>query len=675
MTSRLSFAVLVFALLLAVQTTLSAPSDNGVFFDPHAAARYRELFSTNPRFAQLRKDMDTVDRGKERTFLRSGVRYNDHLFDIARVGNLAQEMALLYLYTGDADAAALAQECVETLMKFPKWDYFLEGGKDVLGFQRAPNSAISVAVTVEALGEKIPLDLRKRWLTTMAERGIEPCYRSTYGMRHPEQVKGWSVDTTSTYFEQRPLDRGLSLVRWPYILNINNLKAVPASATALAALVYRNYFGETPDTKRWLEQGIYSIGTFRDLYRRDGSYEEGVSYAHYTTLHIIQAVDALRRAGVVDMTDLLNWNGYQDFLVEMTLPTRDDLHTIVNFSDAASGVPASPSFWIAKQTRDGLAQWFGETLAGSRDMWSVIFYDESVPLSPPPQKAHLWMSDLSWIVGRTGYEPADLVVAMRSGGPYNHEHADRNGLIVKCFGEKLVVDPYRPPYSFRDPAWKMRQTGGHSCVLIDGKGHQYVDGHDGTNASIASASVIRKGERGGYLFWTSDATPAYALVLPDVRSITRTVITLTEVPAVVVVDKVIKSNDPSVIQARFYGFNNDGKGTIVAAQSGFTITRPYATLSGNASSEAGVSFISGVPDIPAAQAVLYPYVDVATAHPSKETCLVTVLLPSGAQGPKATASVTRSGSIYTATITSGGRSTSVRVMDSGAVPEFQVGGE
>ena len=31
-----------------------------------------------------------------------------------------------------------------------------------------------------------------------------------------------------------------------------------------------------------------------------------------------------------------------------------------------------------------------------------------------------------WVVSRTGWEAADTVVAFRSGGPANHEHADRN---------------------------------------------------------------------------------------------------------------------------------------------------------------------------------------------------------------------------------------------------------
>jgi hypothetical protein len=418
---------------------------------------------------------------------------------------------------------------------------------------------------------------------------------------------------------------------------------------------------------------VYSIGTFHDIYARDGSYNEGVSYAHYTTLHIILAVDALRRTGIADLSGMLNWTGYQDYLLEMTLPTDDDPHAIVNFSDAGAGAQASPSFWISRQTRDGLARWFGENLAVSRDLWSVLYYDPSVPATPPPQQPHLWRSDLDWIVGRTGYRSSDLVVAMRSGGPSNHEHADRNGIIVKCFGEKLVVDPMRPPYSFRDPAWKMRLTAGHSCLLIDGKGHQYVDGHEGTNASRAVASIIRHCERAGYFFWTSDATRAYSLVLPDVHSVTRTVVTLTGLPAVVVVDKIIKRSEPSTIQARFYAYNPDGKGTITVTQKGFQVSRPHASLAGTASSNAGLVCTASVPDIPPAQAALYPFADAGTTQPAQEICLVTALLPSPSGSKVGTTQISRDGSIYTVLFSSGPRSASVRIIDSGAVPEFEVG--
>ena len=163
----------------------------------------------------------------------------------------------------------------------------------------------------------------------------------------------------------------------------------------------------------------------------------------------------------------------------------------------------------------------------------------------------------------------DLVVAMRSGPPFNHEHADRNGMILKCFGERLVVDPMRPPYARLDSSWKMRLTPGHSAALVDGQGHQYVSGVDGTNASEAVATIIRHGTRDGYMFWTSDATPAFQLVLPDVESITRTMITLTRIPAVIVIDKLIKKIDPLdvagtllCIQHRREGEREHGRGRV-----------------------------------------------------------------------------------------------------------------
>jgi hypothetical protein len=208
--------------------------------------------------------------------------------------------------------------------------------------------------------------------------------------------------------------------------------------------------------------------------------------------------------------------------------------------------------------------------------------------------------------------------------------------------------------------------------LIDGKGHQYVDGHEGTNASQASATIIRRGERNGYFFWASDATPAYKLVLPDVHSVTRTVVALTDPPALVVVDKIIKDSVPSSVQARFYGYNADGKGTITATQDAFTVTRPHARLVGVASSNAGVVFSNSVPDIPPAQARLYPFADVGTVQLDKEICLVTVLLPAASSGATGTARVNRDGMIYTARISVGARTASVRIIDSGTVPEFEV---
>jgi len=667
---NLAFLTIILTILLSGSCT--AGDRPGVFYDRDDVPRFKQYYGSDPLFADLRKELQQIDRSAERKFLRSEVRYNDQLFDILRVGNLAQQMALVYLFTGDRDAADLARECIETLMKFPRWDYFLEGGAEIVGLQRAPNSALAVSLVVETLGDLVSPAVRNGWLKTMAVRGTEPCYRSTYGMRYPDRVKGWTMDTTSTYFQHRPGDRGINLARWPIILDRINLKAIPASVLALSALTYRKYLGENDDTRRWLEQAVFSVSTFQDIYTPDGSYSEGVSYAHYTTLHLIQAIDALRRNDVADLSDLLNWNGYQTYLLEMTTPTIEDSGAIVNFSDAGKGANSSVSFWIARQTRDGQAQWFGENRAVGRDIWSVMYYDPTVAKEVPPQVPHLWHSNLDWIVGRTGYATDDLVVALRSGGPQNHEHADRNSLILKCFGEKLVVDPMRPPYTFTDPSWKMRLTMGHSAVLVDGQGHQYVDGREGTNASQASASIIRSGERQAYMFWTSDATPAYRLILPDVRSITRTVVMLKALPAVVVIDKVIKETTPSRIQARYYGLNNDQKGAITAGGSTFTIIRPNARLRGWSVSTSDVAATAGEPSIPADQARLFPFVDVSTVNPERETCLLTVLLPSAGDTVSGAVECVRNGSTFEVHIMNRGIKQIVRVFNSSTVPEFEI---
>lgn len=665
----LPLATALFILTALLMPGRSAAAEGSVFFRDADRARFRTLYATHPSFAALRHQMDTVDRARERAFLRSGVRYNDHLYDIERIGTLAQRMSLLFVYTGDEDAAKLAEECIESLMKFPKWDYFLEGGTQTIGLQRAPNSALAVAMVVEALGDRIPAATRTRWLKTMAVRGTEPSYLATYGMRYPDRVKGWTMDTTSTYFEHRPLERGISLAKWPIILNTINLKAIPASVLALSALVYRKHLGPDADTERWIEQAVYSIGTFGGIYARDGSYNEGVSYAHYTTLHLIQAIEALKLTGVADLTDLLNWQGYQDYLLGMSLPSADDPTASVNFSDASTGGHASVSYWIARHTRDGVAQWFGDTMPVSHDAWAVLCYDPTVKAQPPVGGTRLWRSELDWIVGRTGYGTDDLVVAMRSGPPYNHEHADRNGIIVKAFGERLVVDPMRPPYARLDPSWKMRLTPGHSAALVDGQGHQYVSGIDGTNASDAHASLIRWGERDGYLFWTSDATHAFRLVIPDVELITRTVVTLTRIPAVIVIDKLVKKSTPSTLQARFYAYNNDGKGSVATAEDGFAITRPAASLRGLAIAGTGVSVRTAFPEIPAEKAKLFPFVEASTARPAKESFLISVLQP--VRGAAAgTAVVQEENGAYRVSFT--GTTTTVLIRDAGPVPEFEV---
>jgi hypothetical protein len=662
---------------------LTAPSAKlsfGLLFDEEHLKMMHSSFAGMPLFAALRQRLAAFDRAKERQFLKNEVRYNDHLYHIARLSESAQQMAFYYAMTEDKDAARLATECIRTMMKFPKWDYFLEAGKDVIGIQRASSSIVAVALCADWLGQTVPDKERASWLETMGERGCEACFRSLHGMRHPERVVGWSMDPTSTYFEHRPGDR-VDLSNWPHILDKTNLKAVPASALAIGAVAYQRQFGKSEKTERWLEQAIFSVKTFRDLFARDGSYNEGVSYAQYTALHLAQATTILHRFQLADLHDLINWPGYLDYLYGMSMPVQDDAYEIVNFGDngnAKSGEAGKPKrtsmpMWIAARFHDGQASWFAENLGGELDEWALIWHQPQLRAETPKAGPQLWHSDLDWIVARTGYLPDDLVVAMRSGGPSNHEHADRNSIIVKCHGEHLVADPYRPPYSFSDPSWMMRTTLGHSALLIDGKPHQYHDGTEGTNASQATAHIIRQGERAGYFFWTSDATPAYQLVMPDVKSVTRTVIVLHEVPAVLLLDKVIKTAQPSRIQARFFAYNLDGKGSIMAESSGFKTLRPRAEMHAFAASQNGLGVEVLRPPIPDENAVKHPFAEISTQIPGLESFLVTVLLPVRKGDTPGTALISRvNEQEYVIQLNSSSRQLSCRILDTEMIPEFEI---
>src|SRR5690606_30432504 len=126
------------------------------------------------------------------------------------------------------------------------------------------------------------------------------------------------------------------------------------------------------------------------------------------------------------------------------------------------------------------------------------------------------------VISRTGWGVDDNLVALRSGGPANHEHADRNSVIFKAYGERLLHDPYRAAYVNQQPRWVLRQTEAHTAVLIDGRGHQYHDGSEGTNASWAFAKVIDYTTGPDWMCVTSDATDAYQLVNPDVTRVRRT---------------------------------------------------------------------------------------------------------------------------------------------------------
>ncbi len=605
---------------------------HGILFDDARVPAIRELYASHPFFAPLRVEIEGVDRAAERRFMTSEVRLNDHLTDIGRVSSTAESMALHYLLTGDEDAAALAVECVETLMRFPKWDFFLDGDRSI-GVQRAPATTIAVTLVSDWLGDQVAQSDRERWITTMGERGCEACYLGLYGIRYPREVVGWRFDPESTILERRP-GNFTDMNRRPEITQTTNLRAAPACGLIYGAAAHAAVLGKTPDYERWIEMGAHAVDAFGDIFMPDGSYDEGISYANYTTEQLTEAITVLARSTGQDLSQRINWEGYIDYVTNMSMATTSDPYEIVNFGDngnaktgeAGAVARTSVPFWVARKLDSGKAQWFGSNLGGRADIRSLLFFDDTVQPTPPSSGNQYWECDLDWVVARTGYEEDDLVVAMRSGRPANHEHADRNSIVIKCYGEQLVTDPYRPPYSFADPAWRMRLTEGHSAVLIDGRGHEHHNGVEGTNASQSYARILRSDSGRGHASWISDASQAYRLVDLRIAMVRRWVMVSYQIPAVVVIDRVLKREGDSTMEARYFGFNwDDALELDVSGSSAFSIIRPGAVLNAVCHSSSGVRVERSALPIPDERAVRHPFIRVATTTPSKEMLLVTAM--------------------------------------------------
>jgi len=316
----------------------------------------------------------------------------------------------------------------------------------------------------------------------------------------------------------------------------------------------------------------------------------------------------------------------------MSLATEANPYGVVNFGDSGA-LPANlhavkrtalPT-WIARETRNQQAQAYATLLGGKPDLWSALWYDQSVKAQLPADGPRLWISDSDRVVARTGFGKEHLVVAMRSGPPGNHEHADRNSLIVKCHGQELVADPLRPPYSYSDPSWRLRLTEGHSAILIDGRGHEHHNGVEGTNSSNSYARIVSHAGNDRHATWTSDATQPYRLTDTEIKSVVRTVGVLYAVPAVVLVDRIARWSGASTVQARFFGYNFDGEGRLLADKDTFEVHRPGAVLRGVTACTTQCTCRTGALNIPDEISQRHPFVDVET-NASPDITLVTVMV-------------------------------------------------
>jgi hypothetical protein len=634
-------------------------SRKGLLFDAGDLTRLRETV-VHPRFAPYWRSLTDADLEADRRFLTTELKLNNHVKHMLQARQILERTSFVFALTHDPRQLEIANLAINKLLAYKRWDYFLEGGEETIGLQRAPEATLAMAFARDWLDSDLSGETKEEMERQIAEKGAPACYRTLYGMKYPDRVKGWGFDPESDYAFR------FDLRRWPLILNSTNLKVIPIAGLGVAGCLLR---GKHALAQRWLDMALQSARAFSVMFGPDGSYEEGVGYWGYTAQHLALFLEVLRRTTGQDERHLINFPGTSQYALQMSMPTAGKTDDCVNFSDAGAMGDISVAAWTAGLFHDGLAQHVATTVGEVRSNYAVIWYDPAVKAAlPGPELLDVRFSN-DWVVSRSGWKEEDGVMALRSGGPSNHEHADRNSIIFKAFGERLFHDPFHAAYSYTQPHWLLRQTEAHTAVLIGGKGHQYHDGHEGTNSSWAEANVLEYRPGKGYLVVTSEATQAYRLVNKDVKLVTRTAVFL-KPDVLLICDRVRLSGTPLPVQLRFQVNNEDSKGTVGAQGKGFEIVRPGAVLRGAAYAGGALLVRTGTLNLPAEYGV-HPYAEVESAS-ALDHILLTVCTAQKAGKEQGTLNVRATEKGWNINGSQNGRSINVALVVSSNIPNVVV---
>ncbi|MDZ7342121.1 MAG: heparinase II/III-family protein [candidate division KSB1 bacterium] len=647
-------------LLLKLLKTEPRPASH-LLFDPEELPAIRERLQS-PIFQPMWAELLAANLDDDRQFLEREIAFNNQLRHLPRVDDILQREAFIYLITQASERGAMARLAFEKILEFDKWDYFLEGKKDVIGLQRAPYTTQTLVLTYEWIADLLPEAVQTTFFNQLPEKGCEPCYRSLWGMLHPEQVVGWGFDPESSFYEERDMRN------WPTILSRTNLRAVPMSALALGAIFLQ---GRDSRADRWLNVVKQSFEAFVDLFASDGSYPEGTGYCNYTCSELILLLEVVRRNLKQDWSASINWPGVIDFWLLTRMPSDAHPEGQVNFGDGGSGFFGEIGFWVARKYRSGLAQYAAQQQREKDRIFSVFYFDPTVPVQAPSPGWRYRQFEIGWAVVSTGAEKRDLVVALRSGGPANHEHADRNSLILKCYAENLLVDQWHPPYSHTHPAWALRTSPAHNTVLVDGKGHQYHDGLEGTNASLAAAKIVREFKTDRYVIVSSDATPAYQLVDNNVKAITRTLLVVPEANFIVVVDALQTKHRPARFSNRWFIDNADGQGTIEYEGDRFIFNRPQAKLTGCAAGNGAVDLSVSTFPVPQEQGI-FPFLEIGGRKAARRSVLLVAAMAIERKEEKPAIQIMRGKNTWVILADRQGQKIQVQIVLKKYLPEMQV---
>lgn len=574
----------------------------GIFFDRSELPRIRESLK-HPAFASYWASSREADLAADRRFLTVEVDLMNRVRDLARVANIAFRSAFVHVLEPSEDQRALAELAVATALKFNRWDWILEDGVHTVGVMRGPMVGVLLSCALDWLGADIDPALRDGVMKRLGDEIGPASYRAVHGELGASPMPSWSMDLESTGLTVNDVSQ------WPKVLANTNLQIIATSGLMIASSMLPDH----PDATKWRELGQRSLREFIAKQPVDGSFDEGSAYWGFTYNYFCLCLELLRRFHDIDERGIADFPAMARYFLRSTMPTHETPRDTLSIGDCSNSGSVIALAWIGREFRDSTAQHLltrpGMVTTEPTLCWAAIWFDPTVPTDFAADMNTDYTLAPGLVVSRSGWTDRDAVLCLRSGEPCNHEHADRNSLLFAAYGERLFNDPIKASYDPKHPRWLLRQTEAHSSVLINGRGHIYHHGEEGTNSSLAHAHIIAHQVGSNWMTTTSDATEAYRLAGHPASRVARTVVYVK--PDFLVVFDTLNLEKPSPVEVRFQAHNRDGKGSVMAEADGFSIQRPQAGLQAVCGGIGPLSVGSGKLDL-AVDMGVYPYASVAS---------------------------------------------------------------
>ncbi len=353
----------------------------------------------------------------------------------------------------------------------------------------------------------------------------------------PEQRAAWA-ETSAGYVRNMVAEVSRERIWWrPY----HNFMGVAMGAAGMLSLSLQDFYPE--EASEWTACCADAIDLwFRSGFDARGAYVEGTSYGIYGLSNALRFADALRQTGGRDLLQHPRLQGVPGFYAMSLLPGEPIFDARNNANYSGFGDPTL--LLLADAHQNGLARWLWERAGTGRSAFQIVWANQVPPVEPREagQPLAQLFEGRGLGIWRTGWESGDVMFSIEAGPyyPVTHNQADEGHFTLYGLGQRWSIDS---GYGNTGLAGGRDQTVAHNCVLIDGQGMarsgagrgtsgRLVEYHDGPQYGYALADATeaycrnQHDEPGAVVQWArrhalflrpSDAAPAYAVVLDDIR--------------------------------------------------------------------------------------------------------------------------------------------------------------